>query len=259
VSGEIIRSPHNSLVKRARSLGARKHRESERAVALEGARLLGAALDASVQVEVVLLAEGASDEARAVAARAGALVRAVDDRVFATLTDTVHSQGVLAIVAEPRPGVPAVSEPFVVALDHIGDPGNLGTIVRTAAAAGVDAVVVSPGCVDAWGAKAVRAGMGAHFLVPLLDGGDPAVVRWLREVTERRFLAAATGAVDYSAADWRGGVAIIVGSEAHGATAWGRELATDRVRIPMVREVESLNAAVAAGVLLFAAAGFRGA
>lgn len=257
MSGDIIRSPHNSLVKRVRSLGARKHREAERAVVLEGARLLGAALDAGVDVEVALVAESCSAEALAVAERTGVPVRVVDDRVFATLTDTVHPQGVLAVVAEPRPALPAIAQPFVVALDHIGDPGNLGTIIRTAAAAGVDAIVVSPGCVDPWGAKAMRSGMGAHFLAPILDGADPTVVAWVRTATVRRYLADARGEVDYDAADWSGGVAIVVGSEAHGATVWGRELATDLVRIPMARRVESLNAAIAAGVLLFAAAGMR--
>jgi len=257
VSGEIIRSPSNSLVKHVRSLGARKHREAERAVVLEGVRLLGAALDADVEVEVALLAETAGAEARSMAARIGAPVRVVDDRVFGTMTDTVHSQGLLGIVAEPSPRFPTGAHLFLLALDHIGDPGNLGTIVRTAAATGVDAVVVSPGSVDPWGTKALRAGMGAHFLAPILDGADPAVVTWLRERTVRRYLADAQGSVDYRDADWSGGVAIVIGSEAHGATAWGKSLATDLVRIPMAHKVDSLNAAVAAGVLLFAAAGTR--
>jgi RNA methyltransferase, TrmH family len=256
-AGDIIRSPQNSLIKQIRSLGTRKTRESERAIVLDGARLVGAALDAGVAPRAVVLAESAMPEARVVAARCGAVARLADDRVVAALTDTVHSQGIVAIVDEPEWGIPDVVDPLVVLLDQVADPGNLGTIVRTAAAAGADAIVVGPGCVDPFGAKAMRAGMGAQFLVPVLAGSSRDVRLWLEAAVPVRWLADASAERSYSDDIWQGGVGIIVGSEARGATEWGRRLATGGVSIPIHERVESLNAAVAAGVLLFEAARHR--
>ena len=257
MSGEVVRSAHNLSIKRIRSLGARKHRESERVVVLEGVRLLEAALDAGVRPEFILVAESASPEAIAVAGRAVEVARLVDDRVLAAVADTVHSQGVVAVAPQPRWTLPDVDTPLVLVLDHISDPGNLGTMVRTAAAAGVDAIVVSPGSVDPFCSKAMRAGMGAQFIVPLLDGGSADVVSWLRRVCPKRWVADAVGDVEYTAADWSGGVAIVIGSEAHGVSTWGFELATGSVKIPLARQVDSLNAAIAGGVLMFAASGTR--
>jgi TrmH family RNA methyltransferase len=141
---------------------------------------------------------------------------------------------------------------FVFIPDAVRDPGNLGTMLRTAAAAGVQAVFVPPETVDPLSPKVVRGGMGAHFRLPIH------LVRWERIVshlkTMKVYLAAAGEGMTYTKADFSSPLALIVGGEAEGASIHAQSLATAHVQIPMPGEVESLNAAVAAGVLLFEAA-----
>lgn len=145
-----------------------------------------------------------------------------------------------------------VGAPLYLILDQIRDPGNLGTLLRTSAAAGVAAVVMTEGTVDPFNSKAVRAAVGAHFRVPM---------RWLSEAMWDRIVAEcpvrvvadAEGAIAYDEVDWSGGAALIIGSEAHGASSIGRRLGTVGARIPLAANVESLNAAVAGAVFLFEA------
>jgi TrmH family RNA methyltransferase len=140
----------------------------------------------------------------------------------------------------------------VLILDALGDPGNLGTILRTAAAAGVEVVLLAPGCVDPYNDKALRAGMGAHFRVPVIPQSWDKIAATCDGLAV--YLAAMDGDLAYDAADWSSAWALIVGSEAHGASEQAAELAHQRVYIPMAAETESLNAASAAAVILFEAA-----
>ncbi|HLU08834.1 MAG TPA: RNA methyltransferase, partial [Oceanobacillus sp.] len=137
-------------------------------------------------------------------------------------------------------------------LDNLRDPGNMGTILRTAAAAGVEVVLLSPGSVDAYNPKVLRGGMGAHFRIPVLEASWTRIAVYCRDLTV--YLADMQGDVTYDAADWQQAWALIIGSEAHGESEEASALARQRVYIPMVSETESLNAAVAAGIILFEAA-----
>ena len=247
---DIIQSPHNPSIKRIRSLGNRKTRYAERAFVLEGMRAFSAAIDAGVEPETVLLADDAAADLLELAEPFAP--RVVARRLFDQVMETESPQGIAAIFAMPASSSPDVEDPLIVMLDGIGDPGNLGTIIRTAAAAGADGVVLGPGCVDPFNAKAVRAAMGSLFALPMWEHSS-AVDAWLVETCPTRVLADGAGEVTYDAPIWQGGVAMIVGSEAHGATAWGRGLATARIRIPLTRHIESLNASIAAGILLFEA------
>lgn len=247
---DVIQSPHNPILKRLRSLGHRKTRYAERAFVLEGARAFSAAIEAGVEPVVTLVADDASPD---ILALAGAYrPRFVERRLFNQSMDTDTPQGIAAIVPMPASALLKTEAPLIVALDGIGDPGNLGTIVRSAAAAGADGIVLGPGCVDPYNAKTVRSAMGALFAVPLWEHG-PETDHWLQTHCAERWLASGDGERGYDAPLWRGGVAMIIGSEAHGASAWGRALATGSVQIPLSRAVESLNAAVAASILLFEA------
>jgi TrmH family RNA methyltransferase len=145
----------------------------------------------------------------------------------------------------PRPGL-------ILVLDQVRDPGNLGTILRTAEAAGAGQVLLAPGTVDVYNPKVVRGAMGAHFRLPVATLEWPAISQ---RVAERAvWLADATGEVAYDAVDWTQPAALIVGGEATGAGEEATALATGRVSIPMAGRAESLNAAMAATVLLFEAA-----
>lgn len=253
---DVIQSPHNPILKRVRSLGHRKTRYAERAFLLEGVRAFSAAIESGVEPLATLVAEDASPEILALAGPYRP--RFVERRLFNQVMETDTPQGLAAIVSMPSQDYPAVQAPLVVALDGIGDPGNLGTIIRSAAAAGADGIVLGPGCVDPYNAKAVRSAMGALFAIPVWEH-EATSDEWLRSHCPARWLASGDGEHVYGDPVWHGGVAMIIGSEAHGASAWGLGLATGTVRIPLTRAVESLNAAVAASILLFEAQRQRGA
>jgi TrmH family RNA methyltransferase len=253
----IIRSSHNPLIKRVRSLGLRKYRETERAFVVEGSRGISTAIEQGIIPQVVLLADDARPEMVDLARQSGAEWRVAERAVFDSVMDTITPQGIAAIFDQPAWPFPENETPLLILMDAVGDPGNAGTIIRTAAAAGCDAVVLGPSSADPWSAKAARATMGSIFTVPVYRADDH-IESLVRSACPRRWLADGHGEQIYTESIWSGGVAVIIGSEGHGATAWGRGLATGAVRIPIAAGVESLNASVAAAVLLFEAARQRG-
>jgi len=179
----------------------------------------------------------------------GAQVDETTEKVLASASDTQTPQGILAVVEQRQLELPHELD-FILVADGLRDPGNLGTLLRTASAAGVQAVFLPPGSVDPFSPKVVRAAMGAHFRLPLRSLEWDAL-RQLIPQEVRIFLADAAGGEPYTRMDFKVPLAIIVGGEAEGAGARAASLAQCRVHIPMAGEVESLNAAVAAAVLLF--------
>ena len=161
--------------------------------------------------------------------------------------------GVLAVVDTPRGSL--VERPrYCLLLEDLQDPGNVGTIIRTAAAAGIDQVLLSRGCAFAWSPKALRAGQGAHFLTPIVEDVD--VVDWSRGFRDDGGRTIATVVADGTAvydADLHGRIAIAIGSEGGGLSPALLALADVRVTIPMAPGSESLNAAAAAAVVMFEA------
>jgi len=151
---------------------------------------------------------------------------------------------------------PRMRERLILIPDAVRDPGNLGTMLRTAWAAGASEVLLPPGTVDYTNPKVVRSAMGAHFRLPVRRATWTEI--WQAVGDARVWLAEASRGVSYDEVDWHGDVAIVVGGEAAGAGTESRSRASC-VRIPMTTGVESLNAAVAAAVLLFAAVRGRGA
>jgi TrmH family RNA methyltransferase len=168
------------------------------------------------------------------------------------LSETVTPQGVAAVVDLPHLPV-ASPRTLTLLLDQVRDPGNAGTLLRSAAAAGVDLVLFGPETVDPFNEKVLRAGMAAHFHVPLrtCEHWDE-VQAWL-EPAQPIYLAEAAGAREYDEVNWLLAATLVVGGEASGASAWVRQQATT-ISIPMQGETESLNAAVAGSVILFEAA-----
>ena len=243
----MITSLQNERVKLAHGLitGAKSRRKLGK-VALEGTRLIGDALAAGYLPDFILY-DGSSAAFRLLNVEPDVLLEASPD-VMQHLAATEHSQGVIGVFPLPTPSLPR-SPRRVLILDALRDPGNLGAILRSAAAAGVDLVLLAPGCVDPYNDKALRAGMGAHFRLPVINQSWEKIAETCAGLTV--FLADMHGDLAYDAADWSGGWALIVGGEAHGAGEAAAALAHHRVFIPMAAETESLNAASAAAVILF--------
>jgi len=183
---------------------------------------------------------------------AGAALEVVDDREFAALAATETPQGVLCVLRRPDTGVPeAVADPFVLVLDRVCEPGNLGTILRTAWAVGLSSVWLTEGCADPFAAKVVRAGMGAQFSLRLVLSGDLATVREQLAARGRQplYLTVPKASLSCFAAGFDlAGAALVIGNEADGI---GDLSLGPHVTIPMPGKAESLNAAQAATVLLF--------
>ncbi len=250
---ETITSPGNQIVRLIRSLARKKGREESGLFVVEGERAVGDAIEAGVPPHAIVAREGFVAGSAAVDAALASdepdIVRILDADLFDSLTDTVHPQGVLAILPIPIPQRLPETATLVVLLDGIRDPGNMGTLIRSSAAAGVDAVLVGDGSVDAYNPKVVRAAMGSHFRIPIIPAASIGPERY--EAIAVRVIADAHGDVAYDEADWSEPLLLIVGSEADGPSPASLELANRLVSIPMAAGVESLNAAVAGSIILF--------
>ena len=247
----MITSAANARVKWIRRLqDKRREREGQGVFVIEGARLAQEAVQAAVAARFVLHTSHIGPRDRSLInglARLGAEVEEASESVLAACSSTETPPGLLAVIARPDLPLPKTLS-LVVVVDRLADPGNLGSILRTARAAGADAVFLTPGTVDAYNPKVVRGAMGAHFHLPILQDGAPELLRRLGNVTIK--VAAAGEGERYDRADWRTPSALIIGGETQGLAAdWRR--AGESVHIPMAAGTESLNAAVACGILLF--------
>jgi RNA methyltransferase, TrmH family len=250
----MITSAQNHRVKYVRSLGRRRARDREGRFVVEGTRLIEEVTRAGIRPALVFFTPqwAATEAGKALlphleAADDGAWP--VSDGVLAASAGTETPQGVLAVVpmprVAPRPGL-------ILVVDRLRDPGNLGTLLRSAEAAGVGQVVLAPGTVDAYNPKVVRGAMGAHLRLAVREREWPAIAGLL--AGRAAWLADARGEVAYEKVDWTVPSALILGGEAEGAGAEAAQVATGRVRVPMAGGAESLNAAMAATVILFEAA-----
>jgi TrmH family RNA methyltransferase len=166
------------------------------------------------------------------------------------VSDTQTPQGVLAVIDLRKVDLPEKLD-FILIPDGVSDPGNLGAMLRTAAAAGVQAVFLPPGAADPFAPKVLRAGMGAQFHLPIFSFSWAEIKRQVHQAALRVFLAEADGNLVYTQSDFRQPLALIVGGEAAGASAPAQAMAHHRVCIPMPGGGESLNAAIAAAILSF--------
>lgn len=250
----MITSTQNQKIKWVRLLQRQAQaRQDDSVFVAEGVRLVEEAFQAGWDAELVLFTAGLSARGQAIVkgfAERGSAVEEVSPGVFEAVSETMTPQGILAVI---RLSSQLLPEPlnFVLIADEIRDPGNLGSILRSAAAAGAQAVFLTPGSAGPFSPKVVRSAMGAHFRLHLASLDWPAIQE--RIVASSLFVvvaAAGAGSV-YTEFDFHRPLAIIIGGEAEGAGPQAHALANTRVNIPMARNTESLNAAAAAAILLF--------
>jgi RNA methyltransferase, TrmH family len=218
---------------------------------LEGPHALEQAVAAGAALEAVFVDAAAGGAGPTVPS--GVDVHHVTAEVLRKVTDVVTSQGVAAIVRRPEHRLADVDRGVaVLVLVTIGDPGNAGTLVRSAEAAGMGAVLFTAGSVDPWSPKAVRASAGSVLRVPVISGGEAGAVLDEVHATGRRCVGTrATDAPDYTDVGLGDDVALVLGNEAHGLPAGLAPMLDAWVRIPMVGAVESLNVAMAGTLLCY--------
>jgi RNA methyltransferase, TrmH family len=247
----------------------RSARWAERAFVAEGAELLRSALRAGVPIESVYVAPGGADDAEVAAVLAqaesvGARVFGLADGVLERVSDTVTPQPVLTVLpmldgvgVGPGGGLAsdrASEHPLVVVMVDVRDPGNAGTVLRTADASGVNSVVFAGDSVDPYNPKTVRASAGSIFHVPFGVQQDvAAVVGALSGAGYRTVATTVRSGVDYTAFDWSKPTALFLGNEAAGLSEAEQALVGEAVAIPMEGQAESLNVGVACAVLCFEA------
>lgn len=252
----IITSPDNPLVRRLKRLAAsaRECRALGRTL-IEGAHLLQVGQQAGVTLHTLVLRAGdESDEGAELAGRVREMPGVKSVVLSAPLYDAIspveHGLGVLAEIAIPQSSLPNRIDEDAVYLDGVQDPGNVGTVLRTAAAAGVRHVLAGPGCAYPWSPKVMRAGMGAHFALGVHENIKPGAVG--RMFSGTILAADANGGDDLYSEGWDSSPTLwMFGAEGQGLGSAALALAHRRLRIPVDARVESLNVAAAAAICLF--------
>jgi len=251
-----IWSASNETAKHVKKLQAlRSYREECGAFVVEGERAVLDAIKAGAQISIVI----ASTEyiVNDFPQIEGATFFTTTEDLFSRLSETKSPQGIMAVAGMPKHDLNAIftkPNPMVIICDGISDPGNMGTIIRTADAAGACGVLLSKGCVDPFNPKTVRSTMASLFNVPLVIG-DRAVnyiefakASGVTVIAGDPYATSSLYEIDYT-----GAVAIIIGNEAHGISAEAMDMVDVKVNIPLIGKAESLNAAVAAAVFMYEA------
>lgn len=259
-----ITSSQNPLIKEIKSLKTKKVREEKGMFFIEGLKFVQEALKENFGLESILMSEcfASSDKG----AELLALLRTkigkceqvscylIPDRLFNELSDTDTPQGVLGMIQMKQYtlGEVMVGDCMFLILDSLQDPGNMGTIIRTADAAGFTAVLVLKGCVDIYNPKVLRSTMGSIFHIPVIyiEKAEECFQE-LISCGLNIYAAHLDGTINYFELDLRKNIALVVGNEANGISNEIALLAHKLIRIPMIGRSESLNASIAAGILMY--------
>ena len=254
----MITSTRNPKIQLVRDLlNHPKARRENQSFVVEGVRLLEEAYRSGWEAQLVLCTDDLPSRAQEIVngyTARGAATELISQQVLKAISDTETPQGILAVLRMRSLPVPAAPD-FILILDGLRDPGNMGTILRTAEAAGVQAVLLPRGATDPYAPKVVRSAMGSHFRMPLQIMSWEEIQVSVKQPGEGKplvvYLADSSGGTDYTHTNFRPPLALIVGGEAAGAGIEAQKLADARVHISMPGEAESLNAAIAAAILMF--------
>ena len=251
-----IDSPHNPIIRNLRRLDKPQARREQNLFLAEGEKMTREAVACSL-ARTVLVSRGLEEryalllsQARA----AGAECLSVPEGIVALLSSAKTPQGILAAAELPRKAA-ALTGMRLLALDGVQDPGNVGTMIRTADAAGMDGVLLGAGCADPYGPKAARASMGSLFRMPLLSAadGEGTLAGTLEGLRAKGYAVVSSelGGGDFFGACPDPPLVLVIGSEGNGVSETVRILATHHLALPMRGGAESLNAAVAAGIMMY--------
>lgn len=253
---EIV-SPQNARVKEWAGLQEKKHRDRSGQYIIEGIHLVQEALLSGADVEILAydLDKGMPAELRKhLQAVQGMEVIGVSAAVIAKCSSTGTPQPVFAVARKARPDAAAIlakPDSFAIVLDGVQDPGNVGTIIRSADAAGADGVILGQGCADLYNPKTLRSTMGSVFHLPVVEGDLRQLLPEARERGVQLVSTSLAGTDSCYTHDFRGSQWLLIGSEGQGISAETAAMVDKSIIIPMAGKAESLNAAMAATILLF--------
>jgi len=256
---QLITSSQNTVVKELKSLKTKRTRDEKGLFFIEGIRFMEEALKENAEFDKIFISEKLADinggsEILKRINNESYTIYSLPDKLFKEISDTENPQGILATIRFRKMSADEIHEDgrFYIILDSLQDPGNMGTIIRTADAAGVSGIIISKGCVDIYNPKVLRSTMGSVFHIPLYHSEDLIkTINKLKKSGCKIYAAHLKGSVNYFEEDMRGRSAIIIGNEANGISDEIAEQADVLVKIPMPGRAESLNASVAASLLMY--------
>ena len=255
----VITSKDNETIKHIKKLKEKKYREEYHEFIIEGAKMIEEAINENANIKSIIVCDDCKtqsaipNELMYEIAKKNCIY--VDQKIFSTITDVINPQGIMAVVEKSDNKAQEIdyTQDVYLILDNIQDPGNIGTILRTADSLDIKQIIVSKGTADVYNLKVVRSTMGAIFRVKVIEVED--LTKVIKEMKKRKIEVCATDLrtdksiydIDYNK------TAIVIGNEANGVSEKVLEEASTRIKIPMLGKTESLNAAVATSVILYEA------
>jgi TrmH family RNA methyltransferase len=246
-----LKNPKIQWVRRLQNKG--KIRQSEGVFVLEGVRLIEEGLNSDWKVNSIFYTDNLGARGRNLIGNyqaRGMQIEEVSENVMRSISDTESPQGILGVFEMREMPIPKALD-LILVLDQIREPGNLGTILRSAEAAGVQAIFLTQGTVDPFSPKVLRAGMGAHFRIPVRNVPWGEIESHVKSFGLYTYLASVDDGEIYYRANFRRPLTLIMGGEAQGASQFAYEISDGIIHIPMPGGSDSLNVSVATGILLF--------
>ena len=253
---QVISSKDNELVKHIKKLKDKKYRDESNEYIVEGVKLIEEAVNENAKIKKIVVCE---DTTRTYEIPTNIMLEIakyefiyVTDKIFSLITQVTNPQGIMAIIEKsPENQEIDYTQDIIVALDDVQDPGNLGTILRTVDSIGLNQIIVSKGTADAFNAKVVRSTMGAIFRINIIEVED--LKQAIKEMKKHRFKLMVTSLQTENSIydiDFNKKV-IVIGNESNGVSGEIQEMADEKAKIPMLGKTESLNASVAAGIVMY--------
>ena len=248
----VIESKDNTLFKYTRKLKERKHRVKENKYIIEGFRLVQEAFKANCSIDYVVVNESGKDKLDDYLSEYMDNIKIYQRRndLFSQLSSTENTQGVIA-VSNINNSINDINGDFYLLCDKVQDPGNLGTIIRTAHAAGVNAIILTKGTVDIYNDKTIRSTMGSIFYTPIIYDNDLSLLKKLKDEGFSLVATSLEESKNFFDEDLSGKVILSVGNEGNGISEEIFALADKKVKIPMPGGAESLNVGIATSIILF--------
>jgi len=253
---QVITSKDNEIIKEIRKLKEKKYRDISGEYIIEGIKLIEEAIEEGAKISKIVVCEDCMKDGSLEQNLLYEIAKYdciyVSEKVFGVLTDVKTPQGILAIIKKnAKEQKINFNEDIIIALDGIQDPGNLGTILRTLDSAGLKQIILSRECADPYNPKVVRSTMGAIFRINIIETGD--FIKELTGIKKHKFKILATSLEESESIydiDYEKKV-IVIGNEANGVSKEVLNLADGKIKIPMLGKTESLNAAVATGIIIY--------
>ncbi|SFC54654.1 TrmH family RNA methyltransferase [Clostridium uliginosum] len=249
----FIESKDNVLYKETKKLKERRNRSKTNKYVIEGFRLIDEGFKAKLNIDYLILTEEGNEKIERFLGnniKEDTKIYCISDNLFKDLTSTENPQGIIAVVSMKKNNFNSYGN-FYLLCDKLQDPGNLGTIIRTAHAAGVNGIILTKGTVDIYNEKTIRATMGSLFYIPIYYDEDLSLIKQLKQDGFKLVVTSLESSEDFFKEELKGKVILTVGNEGNGVSDEVLSLADSRVKIPMPGGAESLNVAIATSIIIY--------